>query len=306
MATKTDTSQSTDADGTIDGLIQRFDRHLGNDMSIRKAATVYGLLFAYYIFLLVPIVWLMLSSFLTTSGLYSGELIPSIDEYTIANYERVLGDGLFQQYFLNSVIVAAATTLLTLVVAIPAAYSVSRFEYPGRDYVIIGLISSQMLPLVLVLLPLFTIMFRLNLVDSLMGLVIGHTVGALPFAVWLLKGFFDGIPEALDDAAMMDGCNRIQIMYKIIVPLSIPGIAVSAFYAFIASWNDYLFVSILSQSSGTRTLPMGLQLFQTANQVDWGAVTAAAVVTMIPVLLLFAFVQSWLVEGLSNTGTKGS
>ena len=289
-----------------DRLVTWFDQQLDNDMSVRKAATVYGLLFVYYTFLLVPILWLVLSSLLTTSGLYSGRLIPAVDEYTVANYERVLGDGVFRQYFLNSFIVAVATTGLTLLVSIPAAYSVSRFEYPGRDYVILGLISSQMLPLVLVLIPLFTIMFRLNLVDSLAGLVVGHTVAALPFAVWLLKGFFDGIPKSLDDAAMMDGCNRVQIMYKIIVPLSIPGIAVSAFYAFIASWNDYLFVSILSQSSGTRTLPMGLQLFQTANQVDWGAVTAAAVVTMLPVLLLFAFVQSWLVEGLSNTGMKGS
>ncbi|WP_246998234.1 carbohydrate ABC transporter permease [Halosolutus gelatinilyticus] len=287
-------------------LVTGFEARLDDGMTVRRAAFVYATLVLYYGFLLIPIFWLVRSSIVTDEMLRARELdLLPLAHLTAENYARVLGNGTFRSYFLNSTLIAIATTLLTLGVGIPAAYSVSRFDYPGRDYVVLGLISSQMLPLVLVLIPFFTVMFRMNLVDTRMGLVFAHAVGVLPFVVWLLKGYFDAIPEALDEAAKMDGCGHLQIMYRILVPLSLPGIAVAGFYAFVGSWNDYLFVSILSQSTDTRTLPLGLQLFQTAQQVDWGAVTAAAVVTAVPVVVLFALVRQWLVEGMSNTGGKG-
>ncbi len=287
-------------------LVTRFDAHLDDEMTVRRAAFVYAMLLLYYGFLLLPIFWLIRSSIVTDDMLRARELnLLPLAHLTIENYATVLTNETFLRYFINSTVIAIATTILTLGVGIPAAYSVSRFEYPGRDYVVLGLISSQMLPLVLVLIPFFTVMFRIGLVDTRVGLVFAHAVGVLPFVVWLLKGYFDAIPKALDEAAKMDGCSHLQIMYQIIVPLSLPGIAVAGFYAFVGSWNDYLFVSILSQSTGTRTLPLGLQLFQTAQQVDWGAVTAAAVVTAVPVVVLFTLVRKWLVEGLSNTGGKG-
>ncbi len=287
-------------------LVTRFDAHLDDEMTVRRAMFVYAMLLLYYGFLLLPIFWLIRSSIVTDDMLRARELnLLPLAHLTIENYATVLSNETFLRYFINSTVIAIATTVLTLGVGIPAAYSVSRFEYPGRDYVVLGLISSQMLPLVLVLIQFFTVMFRIGLVDTRVGLVFAHAVGVLPFVVWLLKGYFDAIPEALDEAAKMDGCSHLQIMYQIIVPLSLPGIAVAGFYAFVGSWNDYLFVSILSQSTGTRTLPLGLQLFQTAQQVDWGAVTAAAVVTAVPVVILFTLVRKWLVEGLSNTGGKG-
>ncbi|MFC4439962.1 MULTISPECIES: carbohydrate ABC transporter permease [Natrialbaceae] len=290
----------------LNTLVTRFEMRLDDEMTVRRAAFVYAMLLLYYGFLLIPLFWLLRSSIVTDEMLRAREinLLP-LAHVTIENYATVLASGTFRMYFVNSMMIAVATTVLTLGVGIPAAYSVSRFDYPGRDYVVLGLISSQMLPLVLVLIPFFTVMFRMGLVDTRVGLVFAHAVGVLPFVVWLLKGYFDAIPEALDEAAKMDGCGHLEIMYRIIVPLSLPGIAVAGFYAFVGSWNDYLFVSILSQSTGTRTLPLGLQLFQTAQQVDWGAVTAAAVVTAVPVVLLFALVRKWLVEGLSNTGGKG-
>lgn len=290
----------------LNTLVTRFEMRLDDEMTVQRAAFVYAMLLLYYGFLLIPLFWLLRSSIVTDEMLRAREinLLP-LAHVTIENYATVLASGTFRMYFVNSMMIAVATTVLTLSVGIPAAYSVSRFDYPGRDYVVLGLISSQMLPLVLVLIPFFTVMFRMGLVDTRVGLVFAHAVGVLPFVVWLLKGYFDAIPEALDEAAKMDGCGHLEIMYRIIVPLSLPGIAVAGFYAFVGSWNDYLFVSILSQSTGTRTLPLGLQLFQTAQQVDWGAVTAAAVVTAVPVVLLFALVRKWLVEGLSNTGGKG-
>lgn len=287
-------------------FVRSFEARLDEEMTVRRALFVYAMLGLYYAFFLIPLFWLLRSSIVTDAMLRVRELhLLPLDHLTAGNYMRVLSSSTFQLYFVNSTLIATATTVLTLVVGIPAAYSVSRFDYPGRDYVVLGFISSQMLPLVLVLIPFFTVMFRVGLVDTRLGLVFAHSVTVLPFVIWLLKGYFDGIPESLDEAAMMDGCSRLQILYRIIVPLSLPGIAVAAFYAFVGSWNDFLFVSVLSQSTGTRTLPLALQLFQSASQVDWGAVTAAAVITAVPVILLFAFVQQWLVEGMSSTGMKG-
>ncbi|ADB63437.1 binding-protein-dependent transport systems inner membrane component (plasmid) [Haloterrigena turkmenica DSM 5511] len=290
----------------LNTLVTRFKTRLDDGMTVRRATFVYSMLLLYYGFLLIPLFWLIRSSVVTDEMLRAREinLVP-LAHMTAENYAAVLSNETFRLYFINSTLIAVATTVLTLGVGIPAAYSVSRFDYPGRDYVVLGLISSQMLPLVLVLIPFFTVMFRIGLVDTRVGIVFAHAVGVLPFVVWLLKGYFDAIPQSLDEAAKMDGCGYLEIMYRIIVPLSLPGIAVAAFYAFVGSWNDYLFVSLLSQSTGTRTLPLGLQLFQTAQQVDWGAVTAAAVVTAIPVVVLFALVHKWLVDGLSNTGGKG-
>jgi len=134
---------------------------------------------------------------------------------------------------------------------------------------------------------------------------VNSVVIATPLATWLLKGYFDDIPEALDEAAKMDGCSQLDILVRVILPLSIPGIAVAGFYTFTVSWNDFLLVSVLSQTSATRTLPLGLQLFQSQNQVAWHLVLTAAVVTMAPVILLFALVQKWVVEGLGSGGMKG-
>lgn len=284
---------------------QRFDEWLGDDTSIRRAVTVYLVLGVYFTFLLLPILYMVMVTFTSSGFLFSSRLFPTPSDFTLDNYVRVLQNGQFQGYFVNSTIVATATTTLTLVTGILAAYSLSRFDYPGRDLLLVGFLSTQMLPYVLILIPFFLLMSTLQLIDSFVGIILAHTVLALPFSVWLLKGYFDDIPEALDEAAKMDGCSRLDVLVRVILPLSVPGIAVAGFYTFIISWNDFLFVSILSQTEATRTLPFGLQLFQSANSIDWGLVLSAAAVTMLPVILLFAILQRWVVEGLASGGLKG-
>jgi len=163
-----------------------------------------------------------------------------------------------------------------------------------------------MLPYVLILIPFFLLMFTMGLINSHLGIIIAHTVIAAPLAIWLLKGYFDDIPESLDEAAKMDGCSQLDILVRVILPLSLPGIAVAGFYTFTISWNDFLLVSVLSQTSATRTLPFGLQLFQSQNQVAWHLVLTAATITMIPVIVLFTAVQQWVVKGLASGGMKGA
>ncbi|MBC9987917.1 carbohydrate ABC transporter permease [Haloferax sp. Atlit-12N] len=274
-------------------------------MSPRRLVGVYAVLSLYFAFLLLPVGYMLLVTFTSQEFLYSPQLIPSLGDLTVENYLTVLQTGAFQGYFVNSVVIAVSTTTLTLVVGTLAAYSLSRFEFPGRQSILLSFLATQMLPLVLILIPFFLLMFSLNLIDSYLGIVIAHSVGGIPLGTWLLKGYFDDIPTSLDEAAKMDGCSRLDILWRIIVPLSLPGIAVAGFYTFILSWNDYLLVSILSQTAATRTLPFGLQLFQSQNTVAWELLLTAATITIVPVVVLFAFVQSYIVEGLASGGMKG-
>ncbi|WP_254546702.1 carbohydrate ABC transporter permease [Halomarina pelagica] len=287
------------------GLVERFDAWLGTEVSARRGVVVYAVLGVYFSFLLLPIAYLVLSTLVAESVLYSGRVLPALSELTIGHYVTVLTKGEFQRYAVNSIVVATGTTTLTLLFGSLAGYALSRFDFPGKRVLLLGYVSTQMLPWVLVLIPFFLVMFNLHLIDTHTGIVLAHTAFALPFAVWLLKGYFDDIPESLDEAARMDGCSQYEVMRHVVFPLALPGMAVAGFYTFVLSWNDYLAVSILSQTAATRTLPFGLQLFQSSNTVNWGLVLTAATLTMLPVVVLFSLVQRWVVEGLAGGGMKG-
>jgi len=299
----TDTAQQQTSDRTF---VERIDAWLDEDMSIRRALGVYAVLGMYMAFLLLPVAYMVMATFTSPDFLYSTQLIPSLSDLTLDNYVTTLSRGQFQQYFINSMVIATATTALTLAVGTLAAYSLSRFDYPGKNVFLMTFLGTRMLPLVLILIPFYLLMFTLNLIDSYLGIIIAHSVGGIPLGTWLLKGYFDDIPESLDEAAKMDGCSQLDILVRIIIPMSLPGIAVAGFYTFILSWNDFLLVSILSQTASTRTLPFGLQLFQSQNSVAWELLLTAATVTMAPVVLLFALIQRWIVEGLASGGMKGN
>jgi|AntDeeMinimDraft_4_1070355.scaffolds.fasta_scaffold00031_76 ABC-type glycerol-3-phosphate transport system permease component len=303
MATETD---AVDGRTESANTVSRFDRWLDEETSPRRALAVYAVLGVFMLFLLLPVVYMVLATFTNRSFLYSSALIPSLSDLTLANYVNVLSTGAFQRYFVNSTIIASATTVLTLTVGTLAGYSLSRFEYPGRDSLLLAFLGTQMLPYVLILIPFFLLMFTLGLINSHLGIIIAHSVIATPLAIWLLKGYFDDIPESLDEAAKMDGCSQLDILVRVVLPLSLPGLAVAGFYTFTISWNDFLLVSVLSQTGATRTLPFGLQLFQSQNQVAWHLVLTAATITMIPVIVLFAAVQQWVVKGLASGGMKGA
>jgi ABC-type glycerol-3-phosphate transport system permease component len=303
MATKNDAADRGAAERSF---VDRIDAWLAEEMSPRRALAVYGVLAVYLSFLLLPVAYMVLATFTSQEFLYSRRLIPALGDFTLSNYVTVLQTGSFQGYFVNSMIIATSTTALTLAVGILAGYSLSRFEYPGRQTILMSFLATQMLPLVLILIPFFLLMFSLRLVDSYLGIIIAHSVGGIPLGTWLLKGYFDDIPESLDEAAKMDGCSQLDILARIVVPMSLPGIAVAGFYTFILSWNDYLMVSILSQTAATRTLPFGLQLFQSQNTVAWELLLTAATVTMVPVVVLFALIQRYIVAGLASGGMKGA
>ncbi|WP_114579341.1 carbohydrate ABC transporter permease [Saliphagus sp. LR7] len=308
MASETNTPPQVEASTGRFSKYLDSDRLFGEDTSTTRALLIYGALSLYFIWFLVPVIWLALSTIKSGSIIQADELIiiPSAENITLAHFRTVLSDPTFLRLFFNSTLIALSTVALTLAVGIIGAYSLSRFEFPGRATLLVSFMATKMLPPVLILVPFFLMMYAYGLVDTYLGIILSHTIRALPLALWFLKGFFDDIPKALDESARIDGCSHLGVLYHIIIPLALPGIAVAAFYTFVTSWNDFLFVSILSQGSGTRTLPYGLYMFQSQTSINWGATITAALLTAVPSIALFGLVQNKIVEGLASGGMHGT
>ncbi|MCK5568710.1 MAG: carbohydrate ABC transporter permease [Spirochaetes bacterium] len=225
-------------------------------------------------------------------------------DFTLESYKTILMVTDFPQYFINSFRIALLVTLLTLFFSIFGAYGLSRFRVRGKNVYIMGIFSTQMFPVILIVIPIYNIIFGLGLLDKTVGVVLGQIILALPFSLWMLKGYFDNLPVDIEDSARIDGCNLFQTIYKIVLPISAPGILVVAFFSFVVSWGDYLIVSIIAQSQRTATLPLVLQRLGSALTMRWDQVAAATVLTIVPTIILFSFVQKWLVEGLTAGAVK--
>ena len=264
----------------------------------------YFVLLLYFSFLLLPMIWIIYSSFRTQDAIFSGRILSSLNEFTLTNYQKILAVSAFPKTIANSFKIAIGVTLITMLLATMGGYGLSRYQVRGRDFFILGIFSSQMFPPVLILLPLYTWLLHLGFVDTYPGIILAQTMLSLPFTVWMLKGYFDNTPRELDEAARIDGCSTFGILFRIIFPIAAPGILVAAFFAFMVSWGDYLIVSVLAQSNATATMPFSLARISSSLRVKWGDVAAAAVLTIVPTLILFALVQKWLVEGLTAGAVK--
>ncbi|MBM7556661.1 carbohydrate ABC transporter permease [Halanaerobacter jeridensis] len=266
----------------------------------------YIALIMFLLFIITPFMWILYSSFRTEASLFSGQFFAG--GLTLKHYSNVLGagqTGQFKTYFLNSFIIASISTVVVVILSLLGAYALSRFKMKFKDGIILSLLSANMFPRVLLLIPLFGVLFDLQLIDSYIGIIITHIILGLPFGLWLVKGYFDSVPKELDEAAKIDGLGPIGILFKIIVPITAPGMVVAGFYAFMVSWGDYLFSSVISQSLSTQTLPIGLNKFFGSSQIQWGSINAAVVITIIPTIILFSVLQKWIVEGLASGAVKG-
>ena len=260
---------------------------------------VYGGLAVFFAFLLLPIGWLVLSSCRTSDSINSGRLLPSWNDFTLFNYFEAFQISNFSTYVTNSFVIATIVMLLVVFLSSLGAYALSRFSLRGKRYFLLTALLPQFFPYVLVLIPFFVLMSNFGLVDTHAGIIITHMSIALPFCLWMLTGYFNGIPKELDQAALIDGCSRLGVLFRILYPVALPGMVVTGFFAFVVSWGDYLFVSILSQSQATQTLPMGLQTFLNSLQVKWGLITAGTVIAIVPTIVFFSIVQRRLVAGLT-------
>ena len=262
------------------------------------------LLLSYYTVLLVPILWLVLSSFKTNSAIILGNITPQSSDLTFSNYGDVWAIPSGPTFFRNSVIIALGVTALSLTVSSLGAYGLSKYRTRGRRGVLVTILASQTFPGVLILVPFYTLVLQLNLNDTYLGIILAQTSGALPFCMWTIKSYMDSVPDALSDASLVDGFGKLGTYLRIILPTKLPGLAVAAFYAFTASWGDYLFVSVISGSDNTATMPVFLYRLINNQDLPLGTLAAATVLTIIPVTVVFAFVQRWLIEGLLAGAVK--
>ena len=270
---------------------------------VRLFSTYAGLL-VFYLFLLLPIVWLLLSSFRNSDSIQSGRLLPARPELTVRNYIEAFQISNFTTYMANSFMIAFSVMVMVVFIGSLGAYSLSRFTLKGKRSFMMAALLPQFFPYVLVLIPFYVLMSNLGLVDNRFGVILTHTSITLPFALWMLTGYFNAIPRELDQAALIDGCSRLGVLFRIIYPVAIPGLVVAGFFAFVVSWGDYLFVSILSQSNTTQTLPIGLQTFMSSLEVRWGLITAGTVLAIVPTVVFFSIVQRRLVSGLTAGAVK--
>jgi ABC-type glycerol-3-phosphate transport system permease component len=204
----------------------------------------------------------------------------------------------FSRYTLNSLIVASCSTLLTLVCGSLAAFAFSRFRFAGKNKFLLVFLLSQMLPGASVIIPLFQLLQRTGLYDTHLGLILVHTAFLLPFVIWLLYGFFLAIPRDVEDAALIDGCSRMQSLWRVILPLALPGLGATALFAFLGSWNEFFFALLLTSSDSTKTIPVGIGLFVGEYLDVWNQMSAAAVLFSIPPLILFMLTRKTFIKGL--------
>lgn len=223
---------------------------------------------------------------------------------TLANFDKALSP-VFLRYGWNSLLVAALTTAVAVFLAVLAGYAFSRLRFRGRRALLVTIIMTQVLPLAVLVVPIFAIMRSLGLIDTYRGLVIAYLTFTIPVAVWLLRGFFNAIPHDLEEAALVDGCTRLQAFVRVILPLSGPGVAATASWVFFVSWQEFMFALTLTIDRSMRTLPVGILDFVGEHVTDWGALMAASVLISLPVFVLFYFIQQQFVAGLTKGGLKG-
>ncbi len=205
----------------------------------------------------------------------------------------------------NSIIISFIVTLTGVVFASTGGYALSRFRFKGREFGMTAILTTQMFPATMLLLPFFILLSYLGLINSYIGLIIIYSSTALPFCIWQMKGYYDTIPPSLEESARIDGCSRFQAFYKVILPLSSPALVITALFSFMASWSEYVIAAIILQDPKLYTLPLGLKSFQASLSTQWGLYAAGAVVVSIPVTILFISLSRYLVSGLTMGSVKG-
>ena len=255
-------------------------------------------------FALVPWLWMVLSSLRPEADLTRAPLRLLPDALTLTHHIELLARTSFAENLRDSLIVAAGAVALGLALSLPAAYAFSSFRFPGRNTLMVQFLAINMFPVVMLILPLFVLLRQFGLLDTYLALIAGHATFPLPFAIWLMTSYVDGIPIDLDHAAAIDGATRWQAMRLVILPLTLPGLVAVGIYLFIASWNEYLFALMLA-GRNVRTVTVALQSFIGENQIQWGLLMAGGTLVSLPATILFLLTQGRLVGGLTGGAVKG-
>ncbi len=264
----------------------------------------YALLGIAVILVLFPIYWMVITSLKLPREIYRA---PSLwpNTFTLANFEKLLADGSFILAIRNSLIVSTIVTLISVTISSFAAYSMVRFRYRFRGVIGRLILFAYLTPGSLLFIPLSIVMAQLRLGNSLVGLVLVYLTFSLPLSTWLLQGYFRGVPRELEEQGMIDGLSRFGALIRIVLPLSAPGIAAVAIFTFTGAWNELLFALVLITSDSQRTAPLALSYLITSDVLPWGPLMAGAVISSVPLMVLYFVAQRFMVAGMTEGGVKG-
>lgn len=263
------------------------------------------LLTLYVVFLAFPLLWAISLSFKPTPEIYSG--VPYIipEHPTLEHYNTVLTEQSIMQSMYNSFQVGLISTVIVLIISMPAAYALVRYRSVMNKFFMGWILTSQIFPVIIIMIPLYIILRMAGLTDSIMGLSLVYVVWSMPFVLWMLQGYVKGIPVELEEAASIDGATRKDIIFRVIMPLLLPALGATALFAFISAWNEFFFALVLMKSQELITLPVDLSRFTgMEGQARMGPLAAASIISTVPSLILFAFLQNWFAEGLMTGGVK--
>jgi ABC-type glycerol-3-phosphate transport system permease component len=253
---------------------------------------------------LAPFIYVILTALKTREQVYNrGQIFPT--HITFDNFYQVAFNSRFFRYFINSVGIAAITTLVCLILSIMAAYGFTRYRILGNTNIKLSILSTRMFPGILLCIPYYIIMQKLKLIDSHFGLILLYCSFTLPFSIWNICAFFEQVPWELEEAAFIDGCSRIGAFFRIIIHVVKPGIFVTALFSFLSSWDEFMYSLIFINTPEKKTIQVGMRDFIGQYSVDWGRLMSAVVISLVPVIIFFALVQKRLVTGLSAGAVKG-
>ena len=268
-------------------------------MSFRRVSytgILYGAAAILLVFCGVPLLWMLFTSLKPPASLFSYP--PRIlGAYTLENFHRLLTETDFLTYFRNSIVIAGITVVVDIVIATLGAYSLTRFRYPGKEFLANVTLFTYMFAPIMIIIPVYILLKELNLANSHAGIILAYTSISLPFTLWLLRAFFHSFPLDLEQAAFVDGANRFQSLVYVLLPQALPGIIATSVFAFVVVWNDYLFARVLLNDRLLQTMPVGLQDLYESTIVDWGLLMSGAVIVTIPAIIFFLIVQRFLIQG---------
>jgi len=272
---------------------------------LMKRGWMYGAMALISAFALFPVYWVVITSLKPRSEIYTRtpDLWPSDPQWH--QYPHVLGEGHVGRALLNSLIVASGTMVICVLVASMAAYALARYRFRFRTLLLVLVLMTQMFPLVVLVIPLFVIMRKADLLDTYWSLIITYLAFSVPLAIWVMRGFIVAIPEELEYAARIDGATRVGAMWRVVLPLAAPGLAVTAVLSFLEGWKEFLLALTFMNDESRKTMPVILQSFVGRGDVDWGAVMATSVLYTLPVALVFVLARKHLMTARTAGAVKG-
>lgn len=276
-------------------------RHLSHLGKTAKALA----LAAFLVFALFPIYWMANTALKPANEAVTLPLQYRPSTITFENFISVWQKTDFPIFFTNSLIVSLCAAGFALVLSVCAGYALSRFEFRGKRLTLLMFLATQMVPILVMIVPLFLLFKNLHLINTLFSLMISYSVITLPFCSMTIMGFFQRIPAAIEESAMVDGCNRFQALYRIVIPVMLPGIVVTYVFAFISAWNEFFFSVMFINSQVKKTIPVGINMFIQKVEVDWSMMSAAGIISLLPSIIMFMMIQKRLVAGMTAGSVKG-